>query len=112
MITLYWSSCFHQEWSDWLCASQSFQRNEINYVELSRIYFKYLRLLLILIPMFGSLMKPQSVSALQVFSTEITVKSRVILNVGSLYVPADVCFAGGGFPADGAMPQLFNFVHH
>ena len=62
--------------------------------------------------MFGRFMKPQRVSTLQVLSTDVTVEARVVLNVGPLYVSADVCLPGGGFPTDGAMPDPVNFVHH
>ena len=61
--------------------------------------------------MFGRLMKSQRVSTLEVFSTNITVEARVILNVCPLYVSGDVSLPGGEFPADGAMPHLVNFVH-
>ena len=62
--------------------------------------------------MFGRLMKSQRVSTLEVFSTNITVEARVILNVCPLNVSGDVSLPGGEFPADGAVPDLVNFVHH
>ena len=62
--------------------------------------------------MFGRLMKPQGVSALQVFSANVTVQPRMILNMGPLYVSGDVSLPGREFPTDGAMPDLVNFVHH
>ena len=62
--------------------------------------------------MFGRLMKPQGVSTLQVFSANVTVQPRMILNVIALNVSGDVSLPGGEFPADGAVPDLVNFVHH
>ena len=62
--------------------------------------------------MFCRLMKSQRVSTLEVFSTNITVEARVILNVCPFNVSGDVSLPGGEFPADGAVPDLVNFVHH
>ena len=64
------------------------------------------------IPMFVRSMKPQGVSTLEVFSTKIAVQARMVLNVGPLYVSADVGLPGGEFPTDGTMPDPVHFVHH
>ena len=63
-------------------------------------------------PMFTSFMKPQRISTLQVFSAKITVQPRVVLNVGPLYVSADVRLPAGGFPTDRAVPHPVHLVHH
>ena len=42
--------------------------------------------------MLRSSVQPESISTLEFFSADITLKARVIGNVGSLYVSADICF--------------------
>ena len=62
--------------------------------------------------MFKSSVLPESVSTLEFFSADITLKARVVGYVGSLYVSADICFTRRGFPADRTMPHLLFSEHH
>ena len=61
---------------------------------------------------FGGLVQPQSVSAFEFFSTEITLEAGMVENVSALDMSGDVRFAHGRFPTDRAVPGLVCSIHH